>query len=169
LKSTGSAFHGFIRDEYTTLGETWDRILSTDVDATWEWRVFRDVEEVRKEQAQFDLAWEGARETTMRVFAEDYSASVQATMYKMSEEILEKAPGVMRVTYELPNKHYFEISKLYPGLKTMSENHSSIPQPKDEGTGLVLNRMLTVYRYGVAQRTQEHRKGRRSLCTPVWT
>jgi urate oxidase len=137
LKSTGSAFHGFIRDEYTTLGETWDRILSTDVDATWEWRVFRDVEEVRKEQAQFDLAWEGARETTMRVFAEDYSASVQATMYKMSEEILEKVPDVMRVTYELPNKHYFEISKLYPGLKTMSENHSSIPQPKDEGTGFV--------------------------------
>ncbi|CAI0650436.1 unnamed protein product, partial [Colletotrichum noveboracense] len=33
LKSTGSAFHGFVRDEYTTLPETWDRILSTDVDA----------------------------------------------------------------------------------------------------------------------------------------
>src|SRR5436305_10278623 len=35
LKSTGSAFHGFYRDEYTSLKETWDRILSTEVDAEW--------------------------------------------------------------------------------------------------------------------------------------
>ncbi|EEB91136.1 hypothetical protein MPER_10554, partial [Moniliophthora perniciosa FA553] len=32
LKSTGSAFHSFIRDEYTTLAEVNDRIFSTSVD-----------------------------------------------------------------------------------------------------------------------------------------
>ena len=37
LKSTGSAFHGFHRDEYTRLPETWDRILSTDIEAGWQW------------------------------------------------------------------------------------------------------------------------------------
>ncbi|CCX09513.1 hypothetical protein FPQ18DRAFT_355089 [Pyronema domesticum] len=137
LKSTGSAFHGFIKDEYTTLGETWDRILSTDVDATWEWRVFRDVEEVRKEQAGFDQAWEHARETTMRVFAEDYSASVQATMYKMSEEILEKVPGVMSVTYELPNKHYFEINmEWHKGLKNTGKD-AEVYAPQSGPNGLI--------------------------------
>lgn len=40
LKSTGSAFHGFHRDEFTTLPEVYDRILSTEVDASWDWKVF---------------------------------------------------------------------------------------------------------------------------------
>jgi len=40
LKSTGSQFHGFVRDEYTTLPEVWDRILSTDVDCGWQWKTF---------------------------------------------------------------------------------------------------------------------------------
>jgi hypothetical protein len=35
LKSTGSAFEGFIRDEYTTLVEVSDRIFSTSVDLTY--------------------------------------------------------------------------------------------------------------------------------------
>jgi hypothetical protein len=37
MKSTGSAFEGFVRDEYTTLGEVDDRIFSTAVDLTYEW------------------------------------------------------------------------------------------------------------------------------------
>src|SRR3954454_4651842 len=35
LKSTGSEFHGFPRDRYTTLPETTDRILATSVTASW--------------------------------------------------------------------------------------------------------------------------------------
>lgn len=49
LKSTGSAFHGFHRDEFTTLKETWDRVLSTDVDANWDWRMFSGLEDVKKD------------------------------------------------------------------------------------------------------------------------
>jgi urate oxidase len=111
LKSTGSAFHGFVRDEYTTLGETWDRILSTDVDATWDWKLFKTLEDIKAIIPKFDAAWESAREITMSTFATDYSASVQATMYLMSEQILAAVPLVEHVTYSLPNKHYFEIGK----------------------------------------------------------
>lgn len=35
LKSTGSAFENFLRDEYTTLGEVDDRIFSTAVDMSY--------------------------------------------------------------------------------------------------------------------------------------
>ncbi|KAG1754126.1 hypothetical protein EDD22DRAFT_733593, partial [Suillus occidentalis] len=35
LKSTGSAFHGYIHDEYTTLPEVTDRVLSTSVDLAY--------------------------------------------------------------------------------------------------------------------------------------
>lgn len=111
LKSTGSAFHGFVRDEFTTLGETWDRILSTDVDCGWTWKTMPDLAAVRAAVPQFDKAWEDARAITMKTFANDASASVQNTMYKMCELILEAAPGVDKVDYSLPNKHYFEIGE----------------------------------------------------------
>ncbi|KAK4465715.1 putative uricase [Cladorrhinum samala] len=112
LKSTGSAFHGFVRDEFTTLGETWDRILSTDVDSTWTWKTFPNVAAVQEGVERFDSAFDAARSITLKTFAEDESASVQNTMYKMCEKILEAAPEVDVVGYSLPNKHYFEIGKL---------------------------------------------------------
>ena len=111
LKSTGSQFNGFIRDEYTTLPETLDRILSTEVDATWTWRSFADVDDVREQSQRFDDAWGKARTITMRTFAQESSASVQATMYKMCDQILAADPQVEEVSYTLPNKHYFEIGE----------------------------------------------------------
>jgi urate oxidase len=111
LKSTGSAFHGFVRDEFTTLKETWDRILSTDVDCGWTWKKFDTLAAVQNGVERFDKAWEAARNITMKTFAQDESASVQATMYKMSEQILDAVPEVDFANYSLPNKHYFEIGK----------------------------------------------------------
>ena len=112
LKSTGSAFHGFVRDEYTTLPEVWDRILSTDVDATWAWKTFPGMSAVNAAIPKFDQAWSDARSITMKTFAEEDSPSVQNTMYKMCESILAAVPEVATVEYKLPNKHYFEIGML---------------------------------------------------------
>ena len=109
LKSTGSAFHGFHRDEYTRLPETWDRILSTEIEAGWQWKLFKTLEEAKA--VDFNGAWKAARDITMKIFAEDDSASVQATMYKMCDKILATVPQIEAVDYALPNKHYFEIGK----------------------------------------------------------
>lgn len=135
LKSTGSAFHGFVRDEFTTLGETWDRILSTDVDCGWTWKTMPDLAAVRAAVPQFDKAWEDARAITMKTFANDASASVQNTMYKMCELILEAAPGVDKVDYSLPNKHYFEIDlSWHQGLaNTGKDAEVYAPQPGPNG------------------------------------
>lgn len=111
LKSTGSQFHGFVRDEFTTLTEVWDRILSTEVDSVWNWKNFATIAEVKAAVPSFDKAWNDARAITMKLFAEENSPSVQNTMYKMCEKILDAAPGVETVEYSLPNKHYFEIGK----------------------------------------------------------
>lgn len=109
LKSTGSAFYGFHRDEFTRLPETWDRILSTEVEAGWKWKTFSDLNQVMA--VDFNSAYQKARDITMKTFAEDDSASVQATMYKMCDQILADVPLVDEVDYVLPNKHYFEIGK----------------------------------------------------------
>ncbi|OLN82734.1 Uricase [Colletotrichum chlorophyti] len=136
LKSTGSAFHGFVRDAYTTLPETWDRILSTDVDAAWTWK-FSDLGGVRAAVPKFDPAWRAAREITMKTFAEDESASVQNTMYKMCEQILAAVPEVLTVSYALPNKHYFEIDlSWHKGLKNTGKD-AEVYAPQSGPNGLI--------------------------------
>nr|BAB18099.1 uricase [Cordyceps tenuipes] len=137
LKSTGSAFHGFIRDEFTTLPETWDRIMSTDVDASWDWAVFPDLAAVRAAATRFDAAHEAARDITLRRFANDNSASVQATMYKMSEDILAAVPQVSKVYYSLPNKHYFELDlSWHKGIKNTGKD-AEVYVPQSNPNGLI--------------------------------
>ncbi|KAK1835125.1 uricase [Podospora conica] len=137
LKSTGSAFHGFVRDEYTSLPETWDRILSTDVDCSWTWAPFATVAAVVEGVERFDKAWESARAITMKTFAEDESASVQNTMYKMSEQILDAAPETAVVGYSLPNKHYFEIDlSWHKGIKNTGKD-AEVYAPQSGPNGLI--------------------------------
>lgn len=137
LKSTGSAFHSFHTCEFTTLKPTLDRILSTDVDATWDWKAYKSVTEVRNNVGKFDKAWEAARKITLKTFAEDDSASVQATMYKMADLILAVAPEVKDVSYSLPNKHYFEIDlSWHKGLQNTGKN-AEVYAPQSSPNGLI--------------------------------
>jgi len=137
LKSTGSAFHGFLRDEFTTLKETEDRILSTDIDSKWEWRLFTGLEDVKKDLTRFDEAWKNARETTLKIFATDDSASVQATMYRMADQILALSPETIHVEYSLPNKHYFEVDlSWHKDLKNTGED-AEVYAPQSSPNGLI--------------------------------
>ncbi|KAI3337299.1 uricase [Xylariaceae sp. AK1471] len=138
LKSTGSQFHGFVRDEFTTLPETWDRILSTEVDASWKWQTIPSLKALRDNVAIFDKAFDDARNITMKTFAEeDTSPSVQNTMYKMCEKILEAAPEVASVSYALPNKHYFEIDlSWHKDLKNTGKD-AEVYAPQSGPNGLI--------------------------------
>ncbi|KAF2398544.1 uricase [Trichodelitschia bisporula] len=137
LKSTGSAFYGFHRDAYTALPETWDRILSTEVEAAWRWRRFAGLEDVRREAGAFDGAWESARRITLETFAKENSPSVQNTMFKMSEQILAAVPLVDSVDYSLPNKHYFEIDlSWHKGLKNTGAD-AEVYAPQSNPNGLI--------------------------------
>ncbi|KAF2723148.1 uricase [Polychaeton citri CBS 116435] len=137
LKSTGSQFWGFHRDEYTRLPETWDRILSTEVQATWHWRRFSNLKEVEDEQDIFEKAWEDANTITKETFAKENSPSVQNTMFLMSEQILAAAPRVDSVDYSLPNKHYFEIDlSWFKGLKNTGED-AEVYAPQSDPNGLI--------------------------------
>lgn len=154
LKSTGSAFHGFCRDEFTTLKETWDRVLSTDIDAKWEWRLFTGLADVEKGVDRFDKAWESARETTLKIFANDDSASVQATMYRMADKVLALSPEIIHVDYCLPNKHYFEV-----GMSVIS--------PLFGNYFLGSNVTLLPLRSLLVSGFEEYWEGCRSLCSPI--
>ena len=147
LKSTGSGFNGFVQDEYTILQETQDRILSTEVDCGWSWNIFKSVDAVKGEVSKFGKTWESAREITLETFATDDSASVQNTMYKMCDKILNADSSVNAVDYSLPNKHYFEIGKFSSLFVMASANQHLNDRSK------------------LAQGSEEYWEGRRGLCS----
>jgi urate oxidase len=57
----GSAFDNFIRDEFTTLPETRDRILATSMTATWRYA---------SDGLEFDAGWHAVRRVLLETFAE---------------------------------------------------------------------------------------------------
>jgi urate oxidase len=137
LKSTGSQFHSFHSDDFRILQDTYDRILSTSVDAQWTWSLFKDLAAVEKDVPKFDATWTKAREITFRLFATENSPSVQNTMYKMCGEILAAEPGVEAVDYSLPNKHYFEIDlSWHHGLKNTGKD-AEVYAPQTDPNGLI--------------------------------
>lgn len=118
LKSTGSMFYGYNVCDYTTLQPTRDRILSTDVDAAWVFQPKLLAEVFRwADQGVFDATYDTARAVTLRTFAVENSPSVQATMFNMASEILEKALEVETVSYVLPNNHYILFNLQWKGLE----------------------------------------------------
>jgi urate oxidase len=89
LKTTGSSFEGFIRDEYTTLKDTKDRILSTRVDLSYEFEPVRILAPVgekgvgmgENEGAEFyEDVMRKVRKCSLDVFVEDESVSVQVSV-----------------------------------------------------------------------------------------
>jgi urate oxidase len=124
LKTTGSGWEGFLRDRYTSLPETSDRILATIITARWSYRG-GDVE--------FGPAWHEVRRTILEAFCDHYSPSVQFTLHHMGEAVLAARPEVDRISFSLPNKHHL----LYDLGRFGLENENEIFQPTDEPYGLI--------------------------------
>ena len=134
LKSTGSMFYGYNVCDYTTLQPTTDRILSTDVDACWTFdpRIINSLSAIEKaaDAGVFDFAYNKAREITLELFALENSPSIQATMYNMSEKILDTVREIDNVTYQLPNKHYVLFNLEWKGIQN---NELFYPSPDPNG------------------------------------
>ncbi|KAJ4490977.1 hypothetical protein J3R30DRAFT_3278744 [Lentinula aciculospora] len=152
LKSTGSSFTSFIRDEYTLLKEVDDRIFSTSIDLNYTFTPVNisppkdekklDIVIPASEQAEAGGVWDPkvldrARTITLEVFAEDESASVQATLYKMGQKIIAENAGVQTVSYALPNKHYIPVDMSYMGVDNLTPAKAEVFQPVAAPSGLI--------------------------------
>ncbi|KAF5100302.1 hypothetical protein D0Z03_000823 [Geotrichum reessii] len=141
LKSTGSMFYGYNVCDFTTLKETYDRILSTDVDAQWTWlpnkiTTYKAIDAIAA-KGEFDAVYENARNITLEIFALENSASVQATMYNISERLLKEAPLLDTVTYLLPNKHFVELDlSWHHGLQNTGKD-AEVYVPLSNPNGLI--------------------------------
>ncbi|GAA2249212.1 urate oxidase [Herbiconiux moechotypicola] len=110
LKTTGSEFHGFLKDEYTVLQPTSDRIMATSLVAKW--RFITPTEGGATGAAAWEgFDWEGTyagiKQTMIEVFATLHSLALQQTLYEMGKAVLERFPAIGEVRLSAPNKHHF--------------------------------------------------------------
>ena len=124
LRTTGSGWEGYLHEGYTTIPETGDRILSTVVAATWTYGA-GDVD--------YEASWRGVRDQVLRTFGDHYSPSVQFTLYRMGEAVLEANPQIARIHFALPNKHHL----LYDLSRFGLENDNEIFHATNEPYGLI--------------------------------
>lgn len=125
LKTTGSSFKNFYRDQYATLPDSDDRVLSTAICIRWSFAPIHSFEEAYTKY-EFCKAYETIREISLDEFASVDSPSVQATLYTTCKRTLNKIPRVDHVYMELPNRHVFTLD--LPVFKHESQKHAP---PKD--------------------------------------
>ena len=124
LKSTGSGFENFLRDEFTTLPETSDRIFATKLKAGWTYT---------KKPKSYSATNEKILNAMLAVFAKNFSPSVQVTLFEMGEAALKAAPEISKIHIAMPNQHNLLITLQPFGL----ENKNELFVPTDEPHGQI--------------------------------
>ena len=129
LKTTDSAFEHYIKDPYTTLKETNNRILATQCEATWIYA---------SDVVDFTSLYPEIRTTLLQTFAFHQSLSVQQTLYAMGEEVLKRYNAVKEISMIMPNKHHILFNLEQFGAENNNEIFIATDEPYGYITGTVV-------------------------------
>jgi len=124
LKTGRSAFADFLKDEYTTLKETHDRLLSSSVNAQWIYGVLGH---------DAKTPWRAVRQTLLDIFAQHNSLSVQHTLYAMGQGVLDRFFCIDKISLSMSNRHCIPIDLTPFKL----DNPNEVFVPVDEPSGLI--------------------------------
>jgi urate oxidase len=122
LKTTKSAFTGYIKDKLTTLKPATDRILGTS--ATIAWHYAQGAASYSAVRARIVAA-------LLRTFAAHDSMSVQHTLFDMGKAALDAAPEIASIKLTLPNLHHL-LADLSP-FGQDNPNHIFVPVDEPHG------------------------------------
>jgi urate oxidase len=129
LKTTDSGFEHFIKDPYTTLKETADRIFATQCEASW---IYKGT------LSDYTAMFDNIRATLLGIFAGHNSLSVQQTLYAMGEAVLEAYPAVKEITLKMPNKHHILFNLEQFGMSNQNEVFIATDDPYGYIVGTVV-------------------------------
>ncbi|MFC7849559.1 factor-independent urate hydroxylase [Arthrobacter sp. NPDC057388] len=124
LKSTQSGFIGYPKDKYTTLQETTDRILATDVSARWRFKSGTDFSSL-----DFNKSYEDVKSLLLEGFTEKYSHALQQTLFDMGAKVLEAHSEIEEIKFSMPNKHHFLVDLSPFGLDNPNEVFYAADRP----------------------------------------
>jgi urate oxidase len=122
LKTTKSAFTGYIQDRLTTLKPATDRIFGTSATVTWDYAAGKP---------PFGEVRSRVLDAIFREFAAHNSMSVQHTLFDMGKAALAAAPEIARIKLTMPNLHH-----LLADLSAFGQdnpNHIFIPIDEPHG------------------------------------
>ena len=122
LKTTKSAFTGYIKDKLTTLKPATDRIFGTR--ATVKWDYASAAQNFAQVRARIVAA-------LLKEFAAHNSMSVQHTLFDMGKAALEAAPEIARIHLTMPNLHHL-LADLSP-FGQDNPNHIFVPIDEPHG------------------------------------
>ncbi len=128
LKTTDSAFKDYIKDHYTTLKETTDRILATNCTISWTYN---------SHHLDFSSVYDNIRNNLLRSFSDHKSLSVQHTLYAMGEDVLKRFTEVEEISFTMPNKHHILFNLEQFGMENRNEIFIATDEPFGYITGTV--------------------------------
>ena len=124
MKSTQSGWEKYVKDRYTTIPETDDRLCATSMVASWKWSA---------KPASYPATNKKILDTLLEVFAMTYSASVQDSLYRMGEAALAAVPEISEISMACPNMHFILMNLSAFGL----DNNNDVFLPTDEPHGQI--------------------------------
>lgn len=126
IKLTGSAFAGFIRDDYTTLPEMPDRPLLVHLNVYW-----------RHRRVDERVPGADVRDVVTTAFDDFTSQSIQHLVHEMGRRLLAGFPAIVEVSFEAEN-HLWDTARVSEGdprIKVYTD-----PRPPYGVIGLTLRR-----------------------------
>lgn len=141
LKTTKSGFEGFIRDKYTILPETRERLLATEVTASWRYN-FESVHSIPSKPAYFTDKYQDVKKVLIDIFFGPpkegvYSPSVQNTLYLMARAVLTRFPEISSVQLKMPNLHFIPVNLSSKDNPSMVKFEDDVYLPTGEPHGSI--------------------------------
>ncbi|XP_050213772.1 uricase-2 isozyme 1 [Mercurialis annua] len=140
LKTTQAGFEGFIRDKYTVLPETQERILATEVTASWRY-AYNSVSSIPQNPLYFTERYLNVKEVLNNTFFGPpkegvYSPSVQSTLFHMANAVINRFPDILSIKLQMPNLHFLPVNISNEHCDIVKFN-DDVYQPTDEPHGSI--------------------------------
>jgi urate oxidase len=128
LKTTQSGFEKFVRDQFTILPDTDERMLASTITGVWCYS---------GKPANYQKSWEAVKKVLMDTFFGSpstgvYSPSVQHTLYQMAKSVLVRFPEIENIHLNMPNIHFLPVNLPTVGVKF--ENDVFLPTDEPHGS-----------------------------------
>ncbi|KAG9440481.1 hypothetical protein H6P81_020646 [Aristolochia fimbriata] len=141
LKTTQSGFEGFVRDRYTMLPETRERMLATEVSASWRYS-FSNVTSVPGKPFCYMQRYLDVKKVLCDTFfgpPKDgvYSPSVQNTLYLMGEAVLSRFSVIDSIQLRMPNLHFLPVNLPTKDNPIIVKFDDDVYMPTDEPHGTI--------------------------------
>ncbi|XP_057746903.1 uricase-2 isozyme 1-like [Arachis stenosperma] len=114
VKSKISGFEGFIRDKYTALPETRERMLATEVTGLWRYS-YESLSSIPQKPFYFMERYDNVKRVLLETFFGPpnvgvYSPSIQSTLYQMARATLNRFSNIDSVQLKMPNIHFLPVN-----------------------------------------------------------